>query len=107
MGRWTEESVAGKTYFNVPAIIVAYNIFMNAVDVMDQLRANNMTRRREKRLSMSMFGFVVDLAVHNAFAVQQQLIKLHNARATNKDNMKVLPMPTYGDFKRNLCEQRK
>ena len=55
----------------VPASIVAYNMFMNSVDRMEQRRATNPTRRKEQRLHMSMFTFVLDLAVLQAFALYQ------------------------------------
>ena len=34
--QWAGNELLGRTVFYVPAPIVAYNIFMNAVDIMDQ-----------------------------------------------------------------------
>jgi len=53
--RWTGVEIMKQTAFLVPAPIVAYNLFMNGVDRMDQLRSTNMTRCREKRLYMTIF----------------------------------------------------
>ena len=39
--RWTGTETMLYTPFDVPAIIVAYNMFMNSVDRMDQLRSTN------------------------------------------------------------------
>ena len=43
LGRWTGNESMSRTTFQVPAIIVAYNTFMNSVDRMDQLRSTNAT----------------------------------------------------------------
>ena len=43
--------------YPVPAIIVAYNIFTNAVDWFDQFLQTNSTERREKRVTMSILTF--------------------------------------------------
>ena len=67
--RWVGVEVLSRSKFQVPATIVAYNTFMNAVDRMDQLRSTNITQSREKRLHMTMWAMVLDLAVHNAYCV--------------------------------------
>ena len=67
--RWTGTEILHRSTFQVPAPIVAYNQYMNSVDRMDQRRAVNPTRRREKRLHMSIFTYLLDLAVHNAYAI--------------------------------------
>ena len=71
--RWVGNEVLTRTKFQVPATIVAYNTFMNAVDRMDQLRSTNITQHREKRLHMTMWTMVLDLAVHNAYCVKFKL----------------------------------
>jgi hypothetical protein len=45
---WTGTEVMHCTAFLVPAFIVAYNLFMNGVDRLDQKRATNATKRRGK-----------------------------------------------------------
>ncbi len=47
--RWTGSEVMHRSMFEVPAIVEAYNSFMNAVDRMDQIRSFCPTRRREKK----------------------------------------------------------
>lgn len=37
----------------VPTIVAAYNLTMNGVDRVDQLRSTNPTRRKEQRLPVS------------------------------------------------------
>jgi hypothetical protein len=66
--RWTGLEVMHYSMFEVPAIVRAYNLFMNAVDRIDQIRSSCPTRRREKRVSMTLFTFVLDLAIINACA---------------------------------------
>jgi hypothetical protein len=67
--RWTGVEVMTRSKFRVPATIVAYNSFMNAVDRMDQIRSTNITQRREKRLHMTMWTMFLDLAIHNAYCI--------------------------------------
>lgn len=67
--RWTDENHAHRASVMVPSHIVAYNMFMNGVDVMDQLRGYCKTKRRDKNLSTSMVGFLLDFAIHNAYGV--------------------------------------
>ena len=49
LSKLSGEQVIHRTDFMVAAVIVTYNMFMNAVDRMDQHRSSNPTRRREKR----------------------------------------------------------
>ena len=51
--RWTGGENMHRTNIRTPAVIIAYNNFMNSVDRLDHLRSSNPTRRREKRLCMS------------------------------------------------------
>lgn len=67
--RWTDDCMLQREVFMAPAIIVAYNLFMNAVDRMDQRRQPLACQRREKRLSMSLFTMILDLACSNGYAV--------------------------------------
>lgn len=62
-----------RTMMNVPAIIVAYNLFMNGVDVVDQMRASQPMAREEQRVTMTMFFFLIDIAIQNAFSLSKVL----------------------------------
>ncbi|ETM98514.1 hypothetical protein PPTG_24601 [Phytophthora nicotianae INRA-310] len=66
--------------FMAPTIIAAYNFCMNAVDRVDQLRSINPIRRREKRLSMTMFTWLMDIAIINAHT----LVKTIRRQERNK-----------------------
>lgn len=90
--RWTGEEVFHRTLFQTPAIIVAYNMFMNGVDRFDQMRTTNITMRREKRVPMSIFTFLVDGAIQNAHSVWNVM---------NKDPTKYIE---FGEFKRRIAE---
>jgi hypothetical protein len=52
-----------------PAPVVAYNMFMNAVDHMDQCHQSNPCMRREKRLSLTLFSAFIDFACNNGYSV--------------------------------------
>ncbi len=71
--RWVGVEVFRRSKMKVPAIVAAYNIFMNSVDIMDQLRATTPSRRKEKRLAMSLFTWVLDFATSNAYAIFKHL----------------------------------
>jgi hypothetical protein len=90
---WTGSENLHCTKFNVPTTIVAYNIFMNSVDCMDQRQSTNPTRQVEKRLHMSFFMLFLDLALHYAYAVFQK-IDSQNADCT-----------AYREFKRIIAER--
>ena len=92
--RWVGTEMLNRTVFHVPAPIVAYNMFMNSVDIMDQRRSTNPTRRNEKRLSMTMFTIVLDLAVHNALALNLWICEVENA--TEQEI-------SYREFKRRIA----
>jgi len=57
----------------VPAVIVAYNKYMNSVDRFDQLRATLRGVRKEQRLTMSVFSFILDATIQNAYSVTKIL----------------------------------
>ena len=71
--RWTGVEVYHRSNLKVPTIIAAYNLFINSVDQMDQIRAVMPTRRREKRLSLSISTWFIDLSHSNAFALREEL----------------------------------
>jgi hypothetical protein len=66
---WTDDCMLNRTVFMAPALIVAYNLFMNAVDRMDQRRQPLACQRREKRVSMSVFTMILDIACSNGYAI--------------------------------------
>ena len=90
LNRWIGGEVMNRTEFHVPSIIVAYNNYMNGVDRMDQMRATNPIKRREKRLYMSVWTYFLDLATHQAFALYKVI------REDDDMNLK--------EFKRAICE---
>ena len=90
LGRWTGGEVFHRTTFLVPAPIVAYNLFMNSVDRMDQKRSALPCKRKEMRLHMSCFTYILDLACLQAFAIHQ-VIKSETESVTLLE------------FKRQLC----
>ena len=96
--RWTDRSYGARSVFEVAAPILGYNKYMNGVDRMDQYRSNNMLSRRDCRLSISLFGFVVDMAIYNGFAVYKHL-------RTLGDNTKVMESLVFPEFKRKVCIQ--
>lgn len=91
--RWTGVESLHRTTFQVPSFIVAYNLFMNSVDRLDQRRSTNPTRQVEKKLHMSLFTLYLDLSVHNAYALFQ---KIDPSMATKVQ---------YREFKRRIAEQ--
>lgn len=88
--RWTGNEVLHRKEFHVPAIIGAYNKFMNSVDRMDQRRSTNPTQRKEQRLHMSIFTYILDLSALQAYAVQQAI----------SDEA----IASFVEFKRSICE---
>ncbi|OWZ24586.1 hypothetical protein PHMEG_000336 [Phytophthora megakarya] len=64
--RWTEDRTLHRQEFMTPTIIAAYNLCMNGVDRVDQLRSTYPIRRREKRLGMTMITWLTDITIINA-----------------------------------------
>jgi hypothetical protein len=91
---WTGTEVLKRTDFLVAAPIVAYNMFMNGVDRMDQYRSTLATQRKEMRLQMTLFTYLLDLAISQAFA-------LHQNMASNQRDKPI----SFFNFKRKVCEQ--
>lgn len=71
--RWTKSRNMFREEFLAPALFVAYNIFMNGVDRMDQIRVVNPSRRREKKLVMTIFTWALDLSCNNAYSVYKSM----------------------------------
>jgi hypothetical protein len=91
--RWTDDCLLYRKVFMAPAVVVAYNLFMNSVDRMDQRRSAMACQRREKRCSMSIFTMILDLACSNAYALACTL------STTYKSEVK------FGEFKRRIADQ--
>lgn len=107
MLRWTNENMLNRDILRVPSIIVAYNLFMNLVDIMDQLRATCATKRRERRVTMSLYTFILDLAINNVFALYRGW--LWDNRKSLRKKYKVALMKdhsqikAYREFKRQIA----
>lgn len=54
--------------------VVAYSISMFAVDRFDKIRSTNTIMRREKRVSMSIFTYLLDASLQNAYTVLQSIV---------------------------------
>ena len=72
MSRWRGDESFHRSVIKVPSLALACSVFMNGVDRFDQLRSTNAIVRKEKRVSMSLFTFMLDAAVLNAFALSKQ-----------------------------------
>lgn len=66
--RWIGNKLVRHTTLKVPAVIVLYNLFMNAVDHFDHFRSTSATMRKEKRVFMSLLTFILDASIINAHA---------------------------------------
>lgn len=64
---------------------------MNSVDRFDQVHSTSPMMRKERRVSMTLFNFIIDVSIQNAFALYQTLGKdgINNVR----------------DFKRRIAEE--
>lgn len=89
--RWTGNECIHRTIFHVPAIVVAYNLFMNGVDRFDQLRSTNACVRKESKVTMTLFTFLLDASIQNAFTVRNVM---HPEKKT-----------TLREFKRVVAQQ--
>ena len=65
--RCTGENAMSRVEFRVPAVIRACNAFLNGVDRLDQLMSNCSTPRKERRLLTTLFTWLLDISVHNAY----------------------------------------
>jgi hypothetical protein len=54
--QWTDGCMLHRQAFMAPSPIVAYNLFMNVVDCMDQHQQPLACHRQEKRVSISSLG---------------------------------------------------
>jgi hypothetical protein len=70
---WIGTEKMHHTQFDVPATIVAYNLFMNLVDRLDQKRSTNPAKRKETKLYMSLFTYMLDMACAQAHSLLLEL----------------------------------
>jgi hypothetical protein len=93
LSHWTGTEVLNRSDFFVAAPIVGYNMFMNGVDHMDQYRSTLPMQRKELQLYMTIFTFLLDLAVSQAYAIHQKCSEHDRASCT-----------TFFNFKQKVCE---
>jgi len=94
ISRWTGNEKMHHNDFLVAAPFVAYNMFMNGVNRMDQYQSALATQRKEKRLHMTIFTFLMDLGISQAFPVHQKIADERNEPAQHN----------FFEFKRKVCE---
>lgn len=97
--RWTGTEYLTRRTFMVPSPIVAYNVFMNSVDIMDQRRSSTKTQSREKHMYMSRYMLILDMACHNSYALYRWY---HDER--DKDNKNPTSIDEFTEFKRLIAE---
>ena len=97
MHRWVGDEILHCTLFQVPVLIVAYNLFMGSVDIFDHCISINNIQRKEKRVSMTLFTYFISLCIHNSYSIYQWL-QDHELCETLPKNI------TYGEFKRLVAE---
>ena len=92
---WVGGESLHRSSFEVPAIFAAYNLFMNAVIRLDQIRSSMMTMKKEPRTCMSIWTAILDWSCNNAYALYKTMS---------------LGGLSYRDFKRDivkkLCPER-
>ena len=69
-------------------------MFMNGVDCMDQYRSTLATQRKEMRLQLTLFTYLLGLAISQAFA-------LHQKMASDQRDKPI----SFFNFKQKVCEQ--
>jgi len=73
ISHWTGVENLYQTDFYIAAPIVAYNINMNVVDHMDQYCSTLATQQREKQVHLTVFTYIMDLSITQAYAVYQRV----------------------------------
>ncbi len=94
----------GRIVYQVPAVIVAYNYFMCLVDLLDQRRANLATKRKERRVHMSIWTMILDLACHQGYSLYEWLRDNHPDVAEIVMKEKITKKLTFRDFKMKIVE---
>lgn len=69
----TGEQNLHRNTLNIPSTVAAYNLFMNGVNHIDQLRATLSSRRKEQRISLSLFCRILDLPINKGFDLYKSL----------------------------------
>ena len=94
--RWCATQSLQRTTIHVPAPIVAYNMFMGSVDIMDQKNQSISAKSKERHLSTDIFIFMISLICLNTYAIYDQLLleKLIDGEKL-----------THAEFKRKTAEQ--
>jgi len=92
--RWLGDESFHRTNIKVPSVVAIYNNYMGAVDRMDQVRAMNPTKRAEKRVSVSIYTWFLDLCINNAYAMRSEL------RNRNEN----IPGISFREFKWNIVK---
>ncbi|KAJ8528656.1 hypothetical protein ON010_g14673 [Phytophthora cinnamomi] len=109
--RWTDDRMLHRKISMAPTVIAAYNLCMNAVDRVDQLRSTNPIRRREKRLGMAMITWLMHLAIVNAQtlinAVQPDAAKGVSLREFKRRIADVLTSSEKQNKRRREMQQKK
>ncbi|GMF54271.1 unnamed protein product [Phytophthora fragariaefolia] len=105
--RWTEDRMMHRKLFMAPAVIAAYNLCINAIDRVDQLRSTNPIRRREKRLGMAMFTWMMDLAIINSQIIQPAAAKGISLREFKRRMVDLLTKGEGINKRRHDLEQKK
>lgn len=70
---WMDDECLHPKIVQVLTIVIACNSLMNGVDKFDQIPATNIKQRRERLVPMSIYKFVLDGTVLNAYAVNRTL----------------------------------
>ena len=73
IGQMGRRGLHHRTAFEVSAIIVAYNSFINSVDRIDQMRVTNTIEIKEMRLHMTIFTYLLDFATLQAFTLYSKI----------------------------------
>ena len=83
---------SGKHVLN---IVLSPSYTCNRVDRMDQVRLVNPSRRHEKRVSMSIFTWALDIACNNALSIMKSLYpdKEWHMRAFKREILMALVRP--------------
>jgi len=106
--RWTGVEIIARSRINCPTINISYQLFMNSFDRVDQLRSTAATRRKERRIHMSLWTYCIDLTVHQANRVYNELLtqkRITEKESEEEDGVESYKPLRFDEFRRRLCEQ--
>lgn len=86
------------TRVKVPAIVLAYHLFMSGVGRLNQLLEGNSTAWRERRVPMFLSTFLFDASVLNGYVLYRSRINMDDVQESSCATMSL------GDFTRRICE---